>query len=227
MASCYGCNRGYPEDSFGTARVRRSVAECQECGTDVLLTPSHYGLAGIGWPCPQCGNYVAVDYGLHIVSPRKALNPKWNPAIHKRGERVGRNKVFLRCRTKKDFLVVRLLQVTAKAEDPRLMYVRNADQDAGLYYDTARRKYLGFIVWSVGGGNAVLRQIFIVRDERRKGLAAKLVSFWVERYADKISDTFGIEAPNEKALNLHIKLGHAIIEGESVKGLKCFFVPGM
>ena len=227
MAPCYGCNSEYPKGSFGTARVRRLIAECQECGKDVSLTPSNYSLAGIGWICVHCGNYVAVDYGMQIVNPRKALNPKWNPAIHKRAERVGENSVFLRCRTKKDFLVVRLLQVTAKAEDSRFMFVRDTDQDAGLYFDTARRKYLGFIVWSVGDGHAVLRQIFIVPDERRKGLAAKLVSFWVERYADKVSNTFGIEDPNEKSQNLHVKLGHAIIEGDSVKGLKCFFVSSM
>jgi len=227
MAPCYGCDREYPKDSFGTTKVRRSIAECHECGTNVSLTSSNYGFSGIGWICPQCNNYVAVGYGRHIVNPRKALNPKWNSPIHKRVEGVDKNKVFLRCRTKKDFLVVRLLQVAAKAEDSRLMFVRDEDQDAGLYIDTARRKYLGFIVWSVGDGNAVLRQIFIAPDERRKGLAARLVSFWVEHYADKISDTFGIEAPNERALNLHVKLGHAIIEGDSVKGTKCFFVSSM
>lgn len=51
-----------------------------------------------------------------------------------------------------------------------------------------------------------------------------LVTFWVDRYADKLRTSFGIEAPNEMALNLHIKLGHAPEDGDSEKGLKCFFV---
>jgi hypothetical protein len=37
----------------------------------------------------------------------------------------------------------------------------------------------------------------------------------------------GDEAPNNKALKLHLKLGHMIEEGESVKGVKCFFAPSM
>jgi GNAT superfamily N-acetyltransferase len=227
MAECYRCNRRSPKDAFGLARVRRVVAECRECGADVSLTPSNFGFAGLGYICSQCGNYVAASYGMQTVDPTTALNPNWNPTIQKRGDPVDKNTVLMRCRTKKDFLVVRLLQVAAKAEDSRLMFARDEDQDAGLYFDTARRKYLGFIVWSVSDEHAVLRQIFIVPDERRKGLAAKLVSFWVEHYADKVNDTFGIESPNEKALNLHTKLGHARMEGDSVKGLKCFFVSGL
>jgi GNAT superfamily N-acetyltransferase len=227
MATCYGCDRQYPKESFGTAKVKRVVAECQECGSAVSLTPRNFCINGIGWMCSKCGNYVAVTYGVQAVQPGVALNPKWNPTIRKRADPVDRNIVLLRCRTKKDFLIVRLLQLAAKAEDPRFMFVRGEDQEGGLYFDTANRKYLGFIVCSEDDEHAVLRQIFIVPEERRKGLAEKLVTFWVKNYADRLNTTFGIEAPNEIAMNLHIKLGHAVREGGAVRGLKCFFAPSM
>ncbi len=227
MAECYACNRRFPKEAFGIAKVKRTVAQCRECGTDVSLTSSNYALSGLGWMCSRCGNYVAVNYGTQMVDPRTALDPKWNLKIQRRGDVVHSDIVLIRCRTERDFLVVRLLQVAAKAEDPRFMFVRKNDQDAGLYFDRRRGKYLGFIVWNVAEEHAILRQIFIVPDERRKGLGAKLVSFWVAHYADKVNDTFGIESPNEKALNLHVKLGHARIEGDSVKGERCFFVAGL
>jgi GNAT superfamily N-acetyltransferase len=161
------------------------------------------------------------------VNPRTALRVDWNPTIITRGDPVGKNTSLVRIRTKRDLLVVRLLQVAAKEEDGRFLFCRENEQAAGLYVDQARGKYLGFIVWSEDDEHAVLRQIFIVSDERRKGLAEALVRFWVTRYAERISSTFGIEAPNEKAIALHLKLGHLVSEGDLVKGVKCFFAPSM
>lgn len=70
-------------------------------------------------------------------------------------------------------------------------------------------------------------KIFVVDDERRKGLAERMVEFWVERYAKHLNKRFGIEAPNEKALNLHLKLGHIRRKGDTFVGIKCFFTPTM
>jgi hypothetical protein len=84
---------------------------------------------------------------------------------------------------------------------------------------------LGFLVWTEDE-YAVLRQIFVVEDERRKGYAERLVTFWIKKYADRFHEKFGIEAPNEKAMNLHVKLGHVRIEGDLFVGIKCFRVPG-
>jgi GNAT superfamily N-acetyltransferase len=181
----------------------------------------------IGWMCAECGNYVAVYYKGHAIQPGEALNTEWNAALYKRADPVGKDTMLLRCGTRKDFLIVRLIQVAAKNEDSRLLSVRQGEQGAGLYFDKRRKKYLGFVVWSADSDHAVLRQIYIVPDERRKGLASELVSFWVEHYADKVSNKFGIEDPNGKAQQLHIKLGHATLEGDSVRGVKCFFVSGM
>ncbi len=226
LVECFRCQRRFPKETFTLAKVRRVVAECRGCGVDVPLTPSNYNMVGIGYICSRCGNYVAISFGTQTVDPAEALKSTWNSTIRERGEQVDGDLVFTRCRTKKDYLIVQLLQVMAKEEDSSFLFVRDIDQLAGILVDATTGKYLGFLVWNVSERHAILRQIFIVPDERKKGLATRLVTFWVERYADKVSDTFGIESPNEKALNLHIKLGHAKVEGDSVKGLKCFFVGG-
>lgn len=225
MTECFHCNKRFRARKFLLAKVQRPVVECGRCGASVSITESNSNIVGIGYLCPACQSYVAVEYGRRMVHPLHVLELDWNPTIRRRGERVDDGLLFTRCRTKKDYLVVQLLQVMAKKENPRFMFVRERAQFAGLYFDAEKLKYLGFLVWTVTGKHAVLRQIFIVPHERRKGLAERLVVFWVERYADRVNDTFGIEGPNEKALKLHEKLGHVRIEGESVKGLKCFFAP--
>lgn len=200
--------------------------DCGGCGTEVPLTAMTSALSGIGYLCSKCNNYVAISYGNQAIHPAKALMPTWNHTIGKRGEPIDRGTLLTFCRTKRDYVVVTLLQVMAKEEDPRFMFVRDGEQSAGLLLSAGMEKYLGFLVWNVSEGHAILRQIFIVPEERRKGLASRMVTYWKERYADKVNSTFGIESPNEKAINLHHKLGHVRLERESVRGLKCFFVSG-
>jgi acetyltransferase (GNAT) family protein len=224
-AQCYSCNRKFPKSAFTLVNVKRAVVTCRECGAEVSLTSANFGIAGLGFICSGCGNYVAVCYGTQAVDPTEVLRPAWNPLLRKRSEEVDRDSAFARCRTKKDFLTVQVLQVMAKEEDSRFMFVRDGEQSAGLLLDQKTGKYLGFIVWNVSAGHAILCQIFIVPDERRRGLAERLVVYWVTRYADELSDTFGVESPNDKASNLHIKLGHMVKEGDGLKGIKCFFAP--
>ena len=227
QAECFACDKKFPHDSFVQVRLRRKIVVCSRCSADVPLTPSYFGVVGLGYICSECHSYVAVAYGMQAVNPTTVLKPNWNPIVWKRCEVVDKNTAFTVCRTRRDYLVVQLLQAMVKEEDSRFLFVREKDQLAGLYVDIARRKYLGFLVWNVADAHAVLRQVFIVPGERRRGLALRLVDFWVARYADKVNTTFGIESPNEKALNLHIKLGHIVQEGDSVRGVKCFFVQGL
>ncbi|MFQ6071332.1 MAG: GNAT family N-acetyltransferase [Methanosarcinales archaeon] len=113
----------------------------------------------------------------------------------------------------------------AKKEDTGFLYIREKEQKAGLVFDIKKQKHIGFIGWTEGE-NAILRQIFIVKDERLKGYGTKLLKFWVENFAIKINNKFGVESPNEKSQKLLVKLGYAKIEGEYIKGIKCFFVSG-
>jgi GNAT superfamily N-acetyltransferase len=222
---CFRCQKKFHGQEFKEVRRKRTVVECAGCGREVQLTPSTFGIAGLGFICSDCSNYVAVLYGNHFANPSLVLDVGWNPAVCARGEYLSpKGLLFVLCRTMKDFLVLNVLQAIVKEEDSRFLFARPKEHEAGLLLDSKKRQYVGFLVWTENKF-AVLRQIFIVEDERRQGHAKKLLKFWVERYADRLHERFGIESPNEKALNLHLKLGHVKLEGDSYTGIKCFRVP--
>jgi GNAT superfamily N-acetyltransferase len=184
-------------------------------------------MAGVGYICPTCSHYSAVCYGRSNVDPLVALQPNWNPDLLRRGEQVEENLYLARCRTKKDFLQTRLLQILAKQEDDRLLFARDKEQCTGIYFNRATAKFIGYVIWTEHKDYAALRQLFILPDERRKKHGEKLVTFWVSRYADPIGPKFGVEAPNDKALHLHVKLGHVERIGDTLSGKKCFFLSSM
>jgi len=220
---CFHCDKKFAEHEFGEVKRERTVVVCANCGREVTLLSSTFGVAGLGFICSDCSNYVAVLYGTHFVNPSTVLTVDWNPTVCRRGEPMPSGLSFVVCKTMKDFLVLKVLQAIVKEEDSRFLFGRPNEHQAGLLLDSERRKYLGFLVWTETD-YAVLRQMFIVEDERRKGLAQQMVTFWVENHADRLNERFGIEAPNEKALSLHLKLGHIKAEDDSYVGIKCFKV---
>ena len=220
---CYACDMSSPRSSFAVVKKRRLVGQCARCGAEVPFVPSADGIVGPLCPELECSNYVAVHFGSSFIQPSLALDLAWNTGLPGRAECIRGSLFSLVCKTKKDLQVLALLQVLAKQDDKRFKFGDPNEYRAALCFDWSRRKYLGFLVWTENDW-AVLRQIFVVSDERRKGHAATLVSFWVERYANKLGDKFGIEEPNEKALALHVKLGHVKLEGADAVGLKCSFV---
>ena len=128
-------------------------------------TPSHD--TGIGYMCSQCESYVAFHYGNNgALDPRTILGAKWNLPVEQRGRPMdGDGHVIVRCRSAKDFLVLRVLGVMAQHEDQRFLSVRKGEAEAELLFDTARHKYLGFLAWNTVDGRAVLRQLYIVPED--------------------------------------------------------------
>lgn len=220
MVQCPACNYRFPRRELVPVKVKRSLVECRKCGAEVPIIGSTFGSCGLGYICPGCQSYVALEYGRTIVNPLDVMKPSWNPSILSRGRSTGPGLIFAECRTKRDYLVLRTLQVMAKEEESSFLLFREHEAFGALYLRTRNPKYVGFLIWNIQGNPAILRQIFIIPDERRKGLATRLVNFWVSSYADKLSERFGIEAPNAKALALHRKLGH-------IKTNKCFAVPSL
>jgi GNAT superfamily N-acetyltransferase len=220
---CYRCEKKFPRQEFKGAMRRRTVVVCASCTRGVELVSSNFGMAGLGFICSGCSNYVAVLYGNRFANPTSVLDVGWNPTVFARGKCVSPESLrFVRCRTEKDFLVLKVLQAIVKEEDSRFLFVRKEEQHrAALLFDCRKRRYLGFLVWTEDKF-AVLRQIFVVEDERRQGYAEKMLTFWMENYADRLHERFGIEAPNERALSLHLKLGHLRVDGDSYVGIKCF-----
>jgi hypothetical protein len=220
---CSRCEKKFPRQEFKGTRRRRTVVVCAGCSREVELVSSNLGIAGLGFICSGCSNYVAVLYGNRFANPTSVLDVGWNPTVFARGKCVSPESLFfVHCRTEKDFLVLKVLQAIVKGEDSRFLFVRQEEQHkAALLFDRRKRKYVGFLVWTEDKF-AALRQIFVVEDERRQGHAEKMLTFWIENYADRLHKQFGIESPNESALNLHLKLGHLRVEGDSYLGIKCF-----
>ncbi len=81
--------------------------------------------------------------------------------------------------------------------------------------------YVGYLTWT-GGSEAVLRQIFVVQEQRGKGYAKAALLFWVMRYAETLGMPFGVESPNEKTIGLLIGLGFARQENDKIIGNGCF-----
>jgi len=223
-AECFACNKSSLRGAFRIVKKNRVIAQCAHCGDEVPFVPSTVGLVGPLCSNLECSNYVAVAHANTFVQPRLVLDPKWNRGLRGRAEHVAAGLLLVRCRSKKDHLILRVLQVLAKQDDPRFKFADPSEHSAALCLDAKRRKYLGFLIWTEDK-TAVLRQLFVVNDERRKGHASKMVTFWIERYAKKLGDKFGIEGPNKAALKLHVKLGHVKIEGSDTVGVKCYFAP--
>lgn len=116
-----------------------------------------------------------------------------------------------------------VLQVLAKQDDDGFKFGDPNEFRSALCFDSKGRKYIGFLIWTEDK-TAVLRQLFVMKDEQRKGHASRMVKFWVERVTNKLGDRFGIEEPNASAMKLHAKLGHLKLRGSTAIGLKCGFV---
>lgn len=224
LAKCFACNKSSPEKAFTRIRKKRVIARCAHCDAEVPFVPSTIGLIGPMCADFACSNYLAVAFGRSFLEPRTVLNTKWNNGLVGRAQRIFASLLFSHCRTKKDQTVLQMLQVLAKQEDPRFKFGDSNEFRSALCFDARRHKYLGFVIWTENEV-AVLHQLFVVKDERRKGIASKMVKFWIEHEAKRLGARFGIEGPNEAALKLHLKLGHVKIEGATAVEVNCFFAP--
>ncbi len=91
------------------------------------------------------------------------------------------------------------------------------------------KEYIGYLRWSVREGRnfPILRQWYIAKEYQRKGIGLMLLKHWAEKYALRLTLTFGVEAPNHKTLGALVKAGYAKNKGKHVIGIRCRFVPGM
>jgi len=119
------------------------------------------------------------------------------------------------------------LQVLAKHEESGFLFGEQSEHEAGLLLrESDSERYVGYLIWTEEDDAAIVRQIFIKPEERRQGLAAAALQFWVERFGG-VPQRFGVESPNERTLGLLVKLGYARRQNGGVIGDKCFFVRGI
>ncbi len=224
MVQCFTCKESRRQSEFDVIGKRRIIATCALCGDEVPFVPATAGLIGPLCSKFECSNYLAVAYANTFLEPSLVLDPIWNRCLHDREQSISGRFYMARCRSKRDQTVLRVLQVLAMQDDHRFKFGDLDEHCSALCFDNKKRKYIGFLIWSENK-TAILRQLFVVKDERRKGRASSMVTFWVEHYAKAKSDKFGIEGPNEAALKLHAKLGHIKIRGSQAIGINCYFAP--
>ena len=174
---------------------------------------------------PECGNIVGVKYENCVLEPDIPLSMDWDKTILNRAQQVNDDLFFIECQKEKDFLTFRLLQTIARQElegsRTRFNYTLRENNSYGLYFN--KTQYIGFIVWTNKFQSEMLtgNQLYVVRNERRKKYATKMLEYWVENYSDKINDLFIAEDPNCEALLLLYKMGYFQIKNKELKFIKC------
>jgi len=224
-SECPKCKRKFKTDELKVISLKKEIVICAECGMEIPLTESYLDMiSGFRYICFKCNNTVAIKFRNQKLQPEIAFKVSWNKDIKIRARELENNLFFSICEEKKDFITLMLMQAIAKHEPDigsTFFYIQKDVQKAGLLF--SEEKFLGYIIWTEGK-NAVLRQIYIINEERNKGYGTLLTKFWIEEIANRINDKFVVETPNNKFLNILIRLGYAKQEGKSVKGIKCSFL---
>lgn len=168
-------------------------------------------------------------------------------AMIKSSETIEDNLVCKFCSTEEDFQIIDGMIRIAKEEDFPFLAVIPPEQKALLLIDSSKQEFIGFLSWMKDfydekyilereGADTLkeakdmccgeaLQIIYVLKSERRKGYASKLIKFWVENYADKTYDKFGVEIlTGSPILEVLCKLGYAEKSGANYKPLKIYQV---
>ena len=198
------------------------VIDCKNCDCKMELRPPL--LLGIDFSfrafrqCDECSAIVAVRYRGQAVQPEIAIRPSWNPTLIERAVQIGESLYYVDCHTRKNFIAVWLLQVISQHERGCDIEFANRRPDrAGLLFDPGRDRLIGYVTWTVTDSEGlVLRQLYIVPEERRRGFATKLVRHWVKHEA---RGTFDVDNLNYELQQLLVKAGFATVEGDKIRGV--------
>jgi GNAT superfamily N-acetyltransferase len=221
-ATCFQCDQVSPWEQFEAAQREETIATCAACGREMPLTD--YCLSFVGYLC-TCNNYIAIPFEGEFVQPHEILQLGWNEHLQDRGMRISVGCFAATCETPRDRQVLTILQTLAKEHNPEFKFADEKNR-ALLAFDPTGETYIGYLLWYEKKEYAILNQLFVMSDHRRRGNASAIVTHWVENYADKIADKFALESPNSHALEVHEKLGHIRREGEHFVGVRCVFFSG-
>lgn len=219
---CVYCSQSFPREQFTNAEQGVTFAVCADCGVEVSFTQSFEASYGSpeGYLC-ECFNYVAILFEGKPFHPQEIMTLSWNDALRDKSIPLSKTCCVADCETTRDWQVISLLQVGAKEEYISFRKTSNESNEALLLFDPNTGDYLGYLLWHVVPEYAILAQLFVVPEQRRKGHAEAMVKHWVENCAKPFADIFALEEPNEYAQALHIKVGHLRREGDSLLPIGC------
>lgn len=203
---CYNCKKTLSRDKLKIVSQTKPIVICSECKKEVSLTQGNLDLDNIFYDCAWCGNTVAIRFNNQHLQPSTVLTLSWNN-LKKRAIEVNNRLSFVICKTKKDFLILRLMQSMVKSEQGCYHFnlFRKEAQKAGLIFNS--NAYLGYLIWTEKK-EACLRQIYVVEAERKNGYCTTLLKFWVETFANRLNEVFMVESPNTKFERILVRLGY-------------------
>ena len=206
--------------------------KCPKCGADVKDERENWNWLN-ALPhellCPKCIEegglraltLVAIN-GVHIS---KILKP--SRSMLKRSVQLSSGVYVLNVRTFRDKCALRALNFEAVSEE--MSFHRLPAKEMRVYLLLARAKLLGYLSWNALNTHNLptIRQLYVVKDERRKGYATALVQHFVEANCKvEANRIFLVEYPNELTTRLLVKLGYVKeINGELV-GQRIGFIYG-
>jgi hypothetical protein len=79
-----------------------------------------------------------------ILRPKNSFGSAWNRGLGARATPIARGLIFGRCRSKRDHVVLTVLQVLAKQEDHRFKFGDLSEFHSVLCLDSSRRSYIAF-----------------------------------------------------------------------------------
>ena len=200
------------------------VSMCNNCGMNVNLNEETKDWFGSGYFCPICKNKLAIEFEGRIHNAEDLLNLKWNPTICKRADKIDGTLYSVSGSSNQDwetFMALNYLSANDQSLGNPLDIIDVDEKDEMsvlLLFDNENKKYVGFLDWTTYDGeygtgymdSDLLFQIYVLKEERRKGYGSKAIKFWAENYARKADGKFGIElSSNSQLKEILLNLGYA------------------
>lgn len=230
IVECYRCNARLHKNVFDeTVSQMKTAYKCKNCGTEITMTPENRMLSSFdGYMCYKCNNIIAVLFKGYVIHPQTILKPSWNKYDPKSLTMINENIGFICVTTDKDMFVLRTLNTIARHDNRCFMSILDEDtRKSGIIIDTVRNKYIGYVLWSDNkyedGIKATIRQLFVIKDEQKKGYGTIVFKWWVENIADKIDNVFVVESPNKISIKILLNLGYAKESENGILGIKSLF----
>lgn len=222
---CLHCRKYYKEGELKEVEKKVWAFKCETCGDYVPNTPDHWNVLGASMKellCPKCmhgkDGLVAIN-GHHISQLR--IVPL---GMIERGVPIAKNLYVLYMKGKSERSAVRYLNYLAKNEEQGFKVIPRRTVDCYILF--SKETFFGYLAWSKNE-LPTIRQLFVVKSQRRTGYATALVRHFMENQCPKPNSEgfyFDIESPNEASSYLFIKLGLIEVKDDKIIGKKVRFV---
>jgi predicted RNA-binding Zn-ribbon protein involved in translation (DUF1610 family) len=182
--------------------------------------------AVLAFRCPQCNDYTAdtsdnvnwsgafreivCEHG-HIVSinGKPIEKQKQFKSLDFMGtERIGDNLYAVRVKTRRQQIMMRLLNIDARNEQPFFRVLPRKGENIEQYLLHSNAKLLGYVSFVLNwrGKMPLINQLYIAPEERQKGYAAQLVKYFIAKHGDSSSEfLLAVDSPSQKTINLLTK----------------------